>query len=352
MKTIHVSASRDYDIIIDSGLLEKAGVLCAPFCPNKRAAIITDDIVAPLYLETVSASLSRAGIEVIHYVIKNGEASKNGENFLKILNFLAENHMTRTDTVVALGGGVVGDLTGFIAASYLRGIGFIQIPTTLLAMVDSSVGGKTAIDLDSGKNLAGAFYQPQLVLCDYQTLDTLPTDVFADGCAEVIKYAILESPTLFEHLMTNNIHFERERVIAECVAMKRDIVNRDEFESGPRKFLNLGHTVGHAIEHCSNFSLSHGKSVSAGMCIIAQCAEKSGYCTTETLREIRTICTRFELPTDCDYSLEELSNVMLSDKKRNGNKLTFVIPKNIGNCVLESMDVSDIKNFLAKGLEK
>lgn len=348
MKTIHVTASRNYDIIIDAGLLEKAGTLCAPFCPNKRAAIITDDTVAPLYLDTVKKALEDSEINVIHYIIPSGEASKNGENFLSILNFLAENRMTRTDTLVALGGGVVGDLTGFIAACYLRGIGFIQIPTTLLAMVDSSVGGKTAIDLNAGKNLAGAFYQPQLVICDYLTLNTLSDDIFADGCAEVIKYAILNSPSLFEHLDKNGLGFNREEVIAECVSMKRDIVNRDEFESGPRKFLNLGHTVGHAIEHCSKFSLSHGKAVSEGMSIIAQCAEKAGFCDARTVASINRLLARFGLPISTDYALDDLIDIMLSDKKRDGGKLTFVLPKAIGECTLHEINVTDIKSFLEK----
>lgn len=346
MKKIQVNASRNYDIVIDAGLLEKAGKYCLPFCPNKRAAIITDDTVAPLYLDTVENSLNSTGIETIHYIIPSGEASKNGENFLAILNFLAEHQITRTDTVIALGGGVVGDLTGFVAASYLRGIGFIQIPTTLLAMVDSSVGGKTAIDLNVGKNLAGAFYQPQLVLCDYLTLNTLSKEIFAEGCAEVIKYAILNSPSLFNHLEQNLLDFDREMVIAECVSMKRDIVNRDEFESGPRKFLNLGHTVGHAIEHRSAFTLSHGQAVSIGLSIIATCSENAGFCNAETVKSINRILKNFNLPITTDYALDELVDIMLSDKKRDGKKLTFVVPESVGKCVLHAINIADIKTFL------
>lgn len=346
MKTIQVNASRNYNIIIDAGLLEKAGEYCLPFCPNKRAAIITDETVAPLYLDIVENSMNSIGIQTAHYILPSGEASKNGENFLAILNFLAENQITRTDTVIALGGGVVGDLTGFVAATYLRGVGFIQIPTTLLAMVDSSVGGKTAIDLNAGKNLAGAFYQPQLVLCDYLTLKTLSKEIFADGCAEVIKYAVLNSPSLFDHLEQNAFDFDREAVIAECISMKRDIVNRDEFECGPRKLLNLGHTVGHAIEQRSSFTVSHGKAVSIGLSIIAACAENAGFCDIKTVQSINRILEKFDLPITTKYTLDELISIMLSDKKRDGGKLTFVIPQSIGKCILHPIDIAEIKEFL------
>lgn len=350
MKNITVSASRTYDICIGSGLLLNAGKYCLPFCPNHRAAIITDDRVAPLYLQTLKDALEKSGITSITHVITHGEASKNGKNFLDTLEFLAENQITRTDTIIALGGGVVGDLAGFVAASYLRGIAFIQIPTTLLAMVDSSVGGKTAIDLQHGKNLAGAFYQPHLVLCDYSTLNTLSRDIFCDGCAEIIKYAVLQSPELFHHLLECGTDFDRERVIGECVLMKQKIVNADEFEKGERKLLNLGHTVGHAIEYCSHFSVSHGKAVAAGMAFIARCAVKAGLCRPDVAEKIVTINQRFFLPCETSYGLEELYSAILADKKRNGDQITFVLPKDIGNCFLHPMNTSEIKAFLSLGL--
>ena len=347
MKTIEVSASSQYNVIIGNNLLQQCGEYCLPFCPNKRAVIITDSNVSPLYLKTVADSLTEKSITSLHYTIPAGESSKCGEIYLNVLNFLAENRLTRTDTLIALGGGVVGDLVGFVAATYLRGITFIQMPTTLLAMVDSSVGGKTAINLPSGKNLAGAFYQPALVLCDYSTLDTLPAPIFEDGCAEIIKYAVLKSPTLFEHLLQQGKDFDREAVIGECVSIKRDIVNADEFESGPRKFLNLGHTVGHAIEQCSHFNLSHGKSVAAGLSIIAACSEKAGFCDASTVTAIRELNARFNLPTETSFSLQELMDVLLSDKKRSGNRITFVIPQEIGKCCLKTLSVDTIESFLS-----
>lgn len=352
MKIIEVSASSKYDVIIDAKLLDKCGEYCRPFCPNKRAAIITDTNVAPLYLEKVTNSLKENGITAIHYIIPAGEESKCGNTYLSILNYLAENRLTRTDTLIALGGGVVGDLVGFVAATYLRGISFIQIPTTLLAMVDSSVGGKTAINLPAGKNLAGAFYQPKLVLCDYSALDTLPDPIFEDGCAEIIKYAVLKSPSLFEHLTQCGKAFDREKVITECVTIKRDIVNADEFESGPRKFLNLGHTVGHAIEQCSHFKLSHGKSVAAGLAIIAECAAKTQICDRGVTESICALNTKFNLPNATPYPLRDLLDVLLSDKKRSGNRITFILPKKIGDCFLHTVDVSLVEAFLSPAFDR
>ena len=251
MNTVHISASRGYDVLIGHGLLPSLGERAAKVCKGRTACIVSDDTVAALYEKTARTSLEQAGFTVFTYVFPHGEQSKCGETFLKLLSFLAANHLTRSDLLVALGGGVTGDLTGFTAACYLRGIACIQVPTSLLAMVDSSVGGKTAIDLPEGKNLCGAFYQPNLVLCDIDTLNTLPDDIFRDGCAEVIKYGVLGSEALFSHL-----HGELDlmAVVTQCVDMKRAIVEDDEFDTGTRQLLNLGHTLGHAIEAGANFT--------------------------------------------------------------------------------------------------
>jgi len=264
MKSICVKASNEYQVMIGRGLLPMLGEQIASVCKPQTVAIISDSTVWPLYGETAAKSIENAGFTVISFVFPAGEASKNGETYLQALNFLAEAKVTRTDCIVALGGGVVGDLAGFTAATYLRGVSYIQVPTTLLAAVDSSVGGKTAIDLPAGKNLCGAFYQPRLVLCDTDTLSTLPQDIFRDGCAEVIKYGILYDPVLFGHLEKTGLNFDREAVITRCVELKRDVVAEDEFDTGARMKLNLGHTIGHGVEARSNFSLSHGKSVSIG----------------------------------------------------------------------------------------
>ena len=259
MNTVTVSASKTYDILIGTGLLSTLGQEAAKLGKAKNVCIVSETTVWPLYGKAAQCSLEQAGFNVISFVFPAGEASKNGQTYLELLNYLAENKLTRSDLIVALGGGVVGDLAGFAAASYLRGIRFIQVPTTLLAAVDSSVGGKTAIDLPAGKNLAGAFCQPSLVLCDLDTLNTLSEDIFRDGCAEVIKYGILYDPVLFSHLEEKGLSFDRENVITRCVELKRDVVAEDEFDTGQRMKLNLGHTIGHGVEAKSQFAISHGK---------------------------------------------------------------------------------------------
>ena len=350
MKTIQVQASKTYDVIIGSGLLPSLGQRIDALCHPKRAAIVSDSNVYPLYGDTVCDSLRSAGIEVIHYVFPAGEESKNGSVYLDLVNFLAENHLTRSDCLVALGGGVVGDLTGFAAATFLRGISYIQVPTTLLAAVDSSVGGKTAIDLPAGKNLCGAFCQPRLVLCDTDTLNTLPDNVFRDGCAEVIKYAILYDAALFEQLKQNELQFDRESVIARCVELKRNVVMEDEFDTGARMKLNLGHTIGHGVEAASHFETSHGQAVAIGTAIMTRAAQVEGFCTEETCESILTILDRFGLPTVCEYTPETLMDSILSDKKRAGNTVSLIIPRAIGQCDICPFPVEKLLTFIKAGL--
>lgn len=349
MRKITVSASRTYDIIIGSDLLDNAGELAADVIAPCRAVIISDDTVAALYSERLMSSLTRTGYSPEMIVIPHGESSKSAENYIKILNFLSDMRLSRTDCLFALGGGVVGDLTGFIAATYLRGIRYIQIPTTLLAMVDSSVGGKTAINLDAGKNLVGAFYQPSLVICDYSTLQTLPDDIFADGCAEVIKYGIINDAPLFDKLK-NPIMPQIEDVIENCVRNKRDIVNEDEREGGARQLLNLGHTAGHAVEKCSNFQISHGSAVSIGTVLISRAAVACGYCSKSDADGIERMLEQYNLPTKCPFDAKSLAAVASADKKRAGAKINLIIPYGIGDCRIVPMNVEDIEDFFSKGL--
>jgi len=351
MKKIHVAASRPYDVVLEAGCLEKAADYIAPYSENRYAAIVTDDTVDALYGTALTAHLTEAGIRTVKFVLPHGESSKNAENYVALLEFLAENHLTRSDLIIALGGGVVGDLAGFAAATFLRGVDFVQIPTTLLAMVDSSVGGKTAIDLRAGKNLAGAFYQPKTVLCDPLVLKTLPDATFADGCAEVIKYGVLGSASLFAHLKENGLLFDRVQVIAECIEMKSRIVNEDEFDTGLRQLLNFGRTFGHAIEKNSHFALSHGSAVAIGMVIMAKSAAEAGLCDGAVAAEIEQVCTAFGLPTKTEYAPQTLYDAMLSDKKRKGNTVTLVVPETIGKCVLYPLPVPDLLPFLKKGME-
>ncbi len=263
---------------------------------------------------------------------------------MELLNFLARNKLTRTDLIVALGGGVVGDLAGFAAASYLRGIRFIQVPTTLLAAVDSSVGGKTAIDLPAGKNLAGAFCQPSLVLCDTDTLNSLPPDIFRDGCAEVIKYGVLYDPALFAHLEEKGLAFDREAVITRCVEWKRDVVMEDEFDTGARMKLNLGHTIGHGVEARSHFGISHGKAVAIGMAIVS----RASHCSDNG--KILGILHKFGLPVSTQYTAEDLYTYTLSDKKRTGGTVNLILPRSIGRCDIVPTPVENLKSFIQAGL--
>lgn len=351
MKTVCVNASKQYNIHIGTQLLENAGMYISQAVCSKYVAIISDSNVWPIYGDILTSSLQRDGYRIIHYVLPAGEESKSGENFLKILNFLAENKLTRTDCLIALGGGVVGDMTGFVAATYLRGISYIQIPTSLLAMVDSSVGGKTAIDLPAGKNLAGAFWQPSLVLCDLNALSTLPKEIFQDGCAEVIKYAVLFDKSLFSHLWKTGEDFDREYVVARCVELKRDIVNKDERDTGERQLLNLGHTVGHSIEKCSNFAISHGRAVAIGMHIISCAAVKKQLLDANTQLQITQLLHRFSLPTETDFKAQHLSDAAQNDKKRAGGSITLIVPESIGNCNLYPIPAEELESFIKAGLD-
>lgn len=344
MKTVTVTASKTYDIHIGRCLLPTLGNEAVKLGKAKKVCIVSETNVWPLYGKAAQDSLEKAGFETIAFVFPAGEESKNGLTYLELLNFLAENKLTRSDLIVALGGGVVGDLAGFAAASYLRGIRFIQVPTTLLAAVDSSVGGKTAIDLPAGKNLAGAFCQPSLVLCDTDTLNTLSEDIFRDGCAEVIKYGILYDPHLFSHLEEKGLAFDREAVITRCVELKRDVVVEDEFDTGARMKLNLGHTIGHGVEAKSHFAISHGKAVAIGTAIVSRASN------CPDADQIISVLTKFGLPTNTDYSAEDLFSYTLSDKKRSGGMVSLIIPRVIGQCDIVPTGVEELKSFIEAGL--
>ena len=344
MRTVTVNASKTYDILIGSGLIQTLGAEVKKLGKAQKICVVSESTVFPLWGSAVVSSLENAGFTVVTYVFPAGEESKNGTVYLDLLNFLAENGLTRTDLIVAIGGGVTGDLAGFAAASFLRGIRFVQVPTTLLAAVDSSVGGKTAIDLPAGKNLAGAFCQPSLVVCDTDTLNTLPTEIFRDGCAEVIKYGILYDPVLFAHLEEKGLSFDREAVIQRCVELKRDVVMEDEFDTGARMKLNLGHTIGHGVEAKSHFTLSHGKSVAIGMAIVSRA------CGCKDSPRIQAILQKFGLPISTADTAEDIYAYALSDKKRAGDLVKLILPNAIGDCSIVPTPVSELKSFIQAGL--
>lgn len=346
MSVLKIKASHNYDVIIGAGILPDLGKYLKNRFPQAAPVIISDDNVYGLYGDTVVSSLTEAGYKVSRYLFPQGEKSKSTATLIKIWEFLASEQITRGDLIIALGGGVVGDIAGFAAATYLRGIPYIQVPTTLLAAVDSSVGGKTAVNLEAGKNLAGAFYQPSLVYCDYNTMKTLTTDRFADGVSEAIKYGILRDKELFNTLAQGKIWDNIEKIIIACLKIKADLVAADEFDKGQRQLLNLGHTIGHAIEKTSDFTMTHGHAVAIGMALITEIAVARNWADADTANKIKSALTANDLPLKSPYPIDALAEVIKRDKKRLGDTINFVIPREIGHCQLYPVNVKDLINFL------
>lgn len=352
IRRVHVNVSSPYDVTIGKGLLNDCGTIIREIQPACTVAVISDTNVAPLYLDRVIKSLESAGFKTCSFVFPAGERSKNMSTLSEILEFLAENRLTRSDCLIALGGGVVGDITGFAAGCYLRGLPFVQLPTTFLAAVDSSVGGKTAVDLNGGKNLAGLFIQPSAVICDTDCMSTLSDEIFADGTAEAIKTGILNGEELFSIMESGDIKANLDYIVEKCVCHKAAVVEEDEFETGLRRTLNLGHTVGHAIEKCSNYEISHGHAVAIGTAIIARAAVNLGFTERECAERIITLLEKNGLPTCTVYSADQLTDAALSDKKRAGSVITMIIPRNIGECAMETILVTQLTHFISAGLEK
>lgn len=336
MKILHVNTANDYDIRIEMGILDRCGEEIANVVRGRRCAVITDSTVRGLYADRVGQSLLRAGFTPCLCTFPAGERSKNLSTYGEILEFLAANQLTRTDCVVALGGGVAGDMAGFAAATYLRGIDYVQIPTTLLSQVDSSVGGKTAIDLSAGKNLAGAFYQPRLVLMDPGTLETLPERTFSDGMAEVIKYGCIADREFFAFLCAHpsrgEIMENIEHVLYTCCDIKRSVVEEDERDTGRRMLLNFGHTLGHAYERSGNYETwTHGQAVAAGMCAAVQLGLDLGVTERgEELRVLTGLLEAFGLPTHIDCGWEDIVKAVGLDKKGEGEDITMILLREIG----------------------
>lgn len=351
MRKVKVSTSTEYDILIGKGLLTQVGKEVASRVSPCKAAIITDDKVNTLFAPTVAHSLSDAGFGLCKFVFPRGEGSKHIGTLSDILEFLAENEMTRQDIIIAIGGGVVGDMAGFAAGIYQRGIGFVQIPTTFLAAVDSSVGGKTAIDLKAGKNMAGVFYQPKLVLCDTNALLTLPKEIFADGVAETLKYGIIGNEALFCRVESLDFIQNLEEIIEICVTMKRDIVMRDEFDNGERQLLNLGHTLGHSIEKLSEFSISHGYAVAIGLYLIANAAEARGIGEKGLAEQIRKALIKNGLPVKTEFTPQQIAQGTLMDKKRRGGAISFVFPEKIGQCRIEKIPVEEVEQLVMEAMK-
>lgn len=353
MRTVRVNTSKAYEILIGEGILSQVGEEVKKRlnpCPSK-VALISDDTVLAFYGDVVEKSLSEVGFATCTYAFQAGEERKNINTLSDVLEFLAQEEMTRGDLIVALGGGVVGDLAGFAAGIYQRGIDFVQIPTTFLAAVDSSVGGKTAIDLKAGKNMAGVFHQPKMVLCDTKTLETLPETIFADGVAEALKYGVIGNEELFEQVARGILKEDIPQIIETCVAMKRDIVVKDEFDHGERQLLNLGHTLGHSIEKCSQFTLSHGYAVAIGMHLIAKVAEARGIAERGTAQRICEALIQNGLPTETIFPVCAVAQGAGMDKKRRGEFITFIFPEKIGKCRLEKIPLGELEDLVEESMK-
>lgn len=329
MEKVRVSASVSYDVLIGKGLLDMSGSLIRNVLGECRLAVLTDNTVSGLYLERLLKSI---GDNCMTFIIRLGEQSKTMDNAMLFIQAMAQAGITRSDAVVALGGGVVGDLAGFAASVYMRGIPFVQIPTTLLAAVDSSVGGKTAVDTNCGKNLVGTFHQPSLVVCDTDTL------TMRDGYAEVIKYAFLSDPGLLECPF--------QELIARCVSIKRDIVQSDEYDRGQRALLNFGHTVGHAIEKLSGYSIPHGNAVAKGMYRAAEIGRQYGL--EDCTGVIQNTLVKYGFDLSCPYSAKQIFDTAMADKKREGDFITLVLPESIGKCGLFKLPVAQFLELLEK----
>ncbi len=354
MSIIRVNlGAKSYNIEIDAGLLDTAGEKIRSISKAQRAAVISDSNVDALYGERLQAALAGSGFKVTRIVFPAGEKSKCLAELSKIYDRLAEAGITRSDLVVAFGGGVTGDLGGFAAATFLRGVDYVQIPTSLLAQIDSSVGGKVAVDLPAGKNLVGNFYQPKLVLIDTMLLKTLPVRFLHDGLAEAIKYGCIRDRALFEKIAAMRDDDELLEniggIVEGCCAIKAEIVEHDEFDTGERMVLNFGHTIGHAVEKCSNYeSFTHGEAVGIGMLLLTRQTERLGLTEHGTAAVIYDVLKKYNLPVDADYGNEELLKAAGMDKKKSGSSITLVILKNIGTSFLQKTNWQDLPEYIKR----
>ena len=335
------TASGDYQVLIKQGSLDLLGKIAAQACRGRQAVVVTDDQVSRLYLEQALQSLRASGFTAASAVVPAGETSKTPNWLLWLYEQFHRADISRTDPVIALGGGVVGDLAGFAAATYLRGVPLIQVPTTLLAQVDSSIGGKTAIDLPFGKNLAGAFYQPRAVIMDPGLLRSLSRGQMADGMAEVIKYGLIRDLALLEQVEKKT--YDLEWILERCVRIKTAVVSLDEKDSGERMLLNFGHTLGHALEKATGFqTYTHGEAVAVGMAAAAAIGERLGLSAAGTADRVRRLLADYQLPVSAPLSADELLDAVRSDKKRLAGRIYYVLLRQPGEAFLLPMEMDKL----------
>ena len=348
MKTINIKKSK---IFIRDGLIDDCGKYVSKFMLPCKILIISDVNVSKLYIKRVKISFMRFNFRVSTFIIKPGESFKSLKTINEIYDFLSANFVSRSDIIVGLGGGVITDISGFVAATYNRGVNLINIPTTLLAQVDAAIGGKNGINLKDGKNLVGTFYQPNMIFIDPTTLNTLNKDEWKSGIAEIIKYGCIKDKELFEMLENQDIYdiISNEiinKVIYKSVKDKKFFIEKDEFDLSIRKMLNFGHTIGHALEKLCNYeTLSHGEAISIGMNIITKISEKMSLTERGTAKKICLLCKKYYLPTDYDISFDKILEVILRDKKIFNDEINFILLERIGDSFIYKIPCKDIINF-------
>ena len=358
MTTTRIRASKEYDVLVGEGILSSAPAFFrgVPALRDRKsdagetaAFIVSDDRVCPLYGKTLADALNGAGYRVDRFVFPHGEEQKTLSTYGRLMEAVCRADLTRSDFLIALGGGVTGDLTGFAAATYRRGIPFLQIPTTLLAAVDASVGGKTGVDLPSGKNQAGCFWQPDLVLCDTDTFRTLPETEYRNGCAEIIKYAMLDGEDFFRALEEKPVSSRYEETVTACVRKKQSYIEQDERDTGSRQMLNFGHTLGHALELLSGFRIPHGEAVAVGMAVLTRAAVSRGLCPHGTDERLTALLTKYGLPSETSFSAADLAEAAQRDKKAAGDKLTLILPAGIGVCMPRQIPKAELADWFRSG---
>lgn len=347
MKRITISTAKPYDIIIEHGALPRVGEFLGEIYTPRRVCVVADSTAGSLYSKTVMDSLRDAGFVPSKVLFPAGEHSKNLTTYANIMESLASENLTRSDIVLALGGGVVADVAGFVAGTYMRGIDLVQVPTTLLSAMDTSVGEKAAVNLLQGKNLAGVFWPPSLVICDPETFSNLPESKLKDGLAEGVKNAVVSDATLIPKIQAGDFDYLLER----SLSIKKSLVEADKRDMGIRQLLNFGHTIGHCVEKASSYSISHGQAVSIGMVAEAKAAFAMGYTNADISGELASILKGLGLPTELRYSANELCPLALTDKKIFNDVITVIVPESIGKCTLKKISLEELRAFIDQACE-
>ena len=350
MITVPIQTASPYSVLIGQGLLDTLGQLLLQVHGPCRTAVVTDSRVGALYGDRAERALEKAGFSPCRFTFPAGEASKRLSTFEAAVRFFAAHGITRTDLVVTLGGGVAGDLGGFAAACWQRGVPFVQVPTSVLCAVDASVGGKTAVDLEEGKNLVGAFHQPVMVVCDTAAFETLDDACIADGAAESVKHGLIADEALLARMRSGAWLRDMDRTVEQNVLVKRGFVVGDERDRGRRQLLNFGHTIGHAVETLSRYSLSHGQAVAIGMAAETRAARRMGFGGVDA-DEVIDVLKACGLPAVCPYPAEQVYRAALGDKKRAGDRVTVGALRRAGEGFLQTLDLADFSRFVTAGVE-